>query len=188
MKFSLVITLLLAVYSSWAQAYSSPIILQLKYSPWGDINAEETEFNTNESGAENYDKYTISIERSYSARFILSPFYLSTQHSSTNVSTEKPEAQVDTFSVGFAGIDNSYFEDYSSLYLMGGLGIGIGRFRFKDSTQDSKEWMIEGNGEIGLRLGKHLLMGTGIDYQHFGEVGESKASSWTFYFSTGIIF
>lgn len=60
------------------------------------------------------------------------------------------------------------------------------RWKWIDLNDD--EMLFEANGEIGFHFNQHLLLGAGIDFQHFGEFGESKASSWTFYLATGIVF
>lgn len=179
---------LLILSSQWVLAHEYPIVLQLKYSPWGGIDADEDEFEYHFSGDDDYSKYDMTFERSYSARLIVSPFYISAQRSTTDLDAEIPDAQVDTFAIGFAGIAYDTFEAAFGTYLMGGLGMGLGTFKFQNPDLDDDEILFEASGEIGLYFSKHLLLGTGIDFQHFGEFGESKASSWTFYISTGLVF
>lgn len=165
-----------------------PIIIQVKYSPWGGIDADEDEFDNRESSENSYEKYDMTFERSYSARLIIEPFYISAQRSTTKPESDIPDAEVTTFAAGFAGISFDPFESRFGHYLMGGLGIGQGTFEFKDPEQNDHELLLEANGEIGFHINQRLLLGLGVDYQHFGEFQESIASSWTFYFTTGLVF
>lgn len=183
----LFITCLLTIASQSAVAYDNPIVLQLKYSPWGGIDADEDEFEYNFNDDE-FSKYDMTFERSYSARLIVSPFYISAQRSTTDLDAEIPDAQVDTLAIGLAGIAYDTFEASFGTYLIGGVGIGLGTFKFKNPDLDDDEMLFEVNGEVGFHFIEHLLLGAGIDFQHFGEFGESKASSWTFYISTGLVF
>lgn len=164
------------------------IILQLKYSPWGGIDADEDEFEGLAPADDDYSKYDMTFEQSYSARIIVEPFYISLQQSTTDLDSDIPDAEVTTFSAGFAGITYDAFESNNNIYLLGALGVGQGTFKFKNPALDADELLLEANGEIGFHINKRLLIGAGIDYQHFGEFRESIASSWTFYFTTGLVF
>lgn len=99
-----------------------------------------------------------------------------------------PDAIVETVAIGFGGIGYDQFASDSGLYVMGGVGVGAGRFKFKQPELNDWEALVEGNAEIGLRIQEHLLLGVGVDYQHFGEPGESKAHLWNLYIGTGLTF
>lgn len=185
---TLSLLLLLLALSQGAKALDNNIVIQMKYSPGGGIDADEDEFELSFANPEDFSKYDMTFERSYSARLIVEPFYISAQRSTTDLNTSTPDAEVETLAFGLAGIDYDPFESNTGTYLMGGLGVGRGTFRFKDPHLNDEEFLFEANAEIGFHFAEHLLLGTGIDFQHFGEFGESKASSWTFYISTGIVF
>lgn len=172
---------------SAAHAEELPFVLQLKYSPVGTIDADEDAFD---SGDGSYEKYDMDFERSIGAKAIFSfaPVYISAQRNITNLNESVPDAKVDTISVGFGGINYDEFAYDSGLYLMGGIGIGAGKFTFKQSELNDWEALIEGNAEIGLRIQENFLLGVGVDYQHFGEPGETKAHLWNLYIGTGLIF
>lgn len=179
--------ILFALLTNSTHAQNSlPIIVQLKYSPWGGINADEDEF---ESGSSNdYERYEMSFDHSYSGRILLGPVYLSHQRSNATIEGAS-DAEVSTIAIGVAGINYDVYESQHGTYLMGGVGIGRGTFTFDNSNaKKEQEVMFEANAEVGMRIAEHLLMGAGVDFQHFGEFGESKASSWTFYISTGVVF
>jgi hypothetical protein len=99
-----------------------------------------------------------------------------------------PDAKVETLAVGFGGLTYDEFAYDSGIYLMGSVGAGAGRFKFKQPELDDWEALVEGNAEIGLRIQEHMLLGVGVDYQHFGEPGESKANFWNLYIGTGLTF
>lgn len=161
--------------------------LQLKYSPLGTINADEDEFDRNDRS---YEKYDMDFERSIGAKILFSyvPIYIGAQQSITNLDNSTPDVKVETLTLGFGGVVYDEFASHAGAYLMGGIGVGAGQFKFKQPELNDWEALIEGNAEIGLRIQEHLLLGVGVDYQHFGEPGESKANFWNIYVGTGIIF
>lgn len=160
--------------------------LQLKYSPWGVIDADEDDYDF--SGSTSFEKYDLDFERSFGVRAIYEPLYVAANRYSTNINTPSAEATVNTFSVGFGGINYDAFAYNSGLYLLGAVGAGRGNFKYADSTLNDWEAFIEANAEIGLRIQEHLLIGIGGEWQHFGEPGESKANYWNLYFTTGFTF
>jgi len=181
----LIILFLLFICSN-SYAQSQPVILQIKYSPWGKIFADEEEFDY---GTESeFEKYNMRFERGLGLRAIATPYYISAQRSVTNIGAEVPDTTVETLAIGFGGIlyDPSYLD--IGTYLIGAVGVGAGKFEFKEPSLNDWEAMFDCNAEVGFRIAEHMLMGTGIDYQLFGEPGETKAHSWTLYISTGIIF
>lgn len=175
--------LLAVLISTPALALDFPLVLQLKYSPWGGINADEDEFDTDDE----FHHYDMTFDNSYGGRLLMGPVYIS-HHRSTAEIEGGEEAEVRTIAIGVAGINYDVYASHSGTYLMGGLGIGRGTFIFAKGSDQEQDAMFEASGEAGLRLDDHLLIGTGLDYQHFGEFGESKGSSWTFYISTSLIF
>jgi hypothetical protein len=180
--------MLLAFFAHSTLAENSlPFVVQLKYSPWGVIDADEDEFDHGDSS---YEKYDMDFERSIGAKILLSfaPIYLSAQQSITNLDNSTPDAKVETIAIGFGGIGYDKFTYDSGIYLMGSVGAGTGKFTFKEPGEDDWESFMEGNAEIGLRIQEHLLLGVGIDYQHFGRPGESKANFWNLYIGTGLVF
>ena len=179
---SFLTALLLTITTSPALAMDLPVILQVKYSPWGGIDADEDEFATDQ----NFHQYNMTFANSYSGRAIIGPVYISHQQSTAD-SKSDGEVEVRTFAVGLAGINYDALEGQYHPYLMGGIGLGRGTFRFNDGIE-TEEDMLEANAEIGIKPTGHLLLGAGVDFQHFGEFRESKASSWTFYISSGLTF
>ncbi|WP_062066418.1 hypothetical protein [Cellvibrio sp. OA-2007] len=178
--------LLLGFAASAAHAQVDwPIVLQLKYSPLGIIDADEDKFDHDDGS---YEKYEMDFERSWGGRLFVGPIYVAATRNVTDINTPTPDAIVETLSIGLGGIGYDQFASDSGFYLMGGLGVGAGRFKFKQPELNDWEAMIEGNAEIGLRLQEHLLLGVGVDYQHFGEPGESKAHLWNLYIGTGLTF
>lgn len=187
MRTTLLLLLVFAI-TQGANALDNNIVIQMKYSPWGGIDADEDDFELSFPNPDDFSKYDMTFERSYSGRLIVEPFYISTQRSTTDLNTSTPDAEVETIAVGLAGIDYDPFESNNGTYLMGGFGVGRGTFRFKDPDLNDEEFLFEANAEIGFHFAEHILLGAGIDFQHFGEFGESKAYSWTFYISTGVVF
>lgn len=178
--------LLLGFAATTAQAKVDwPVVLQLKYSPLGIINADEDEFDNDDSL---YEKYDMDFERSLGARLIVAPVYVSINRSVTSINDPIPDAIVETAAIGFGGLGYDQFAVDSGFYLMGGVGVGAGRFKFEQPELNDWEALVEGNAEIGLRIEEHLLLGVGVDYQHFGVPGESKASFWNLYIGTGLTF
>jgi hypothetical protein len=180
--------ILLAFFAQSTLAENAlPFVVQLKYSPWGVIDADEDEFDR---GDENYEKYEMEFERNIGAKIIFpfAPIYIGAQQSVTNLDNSTPDAKVETFAIGFGGVAYDKFASNSGIYLMGGVGAGTGKFTFKDPVQNDWEAFMEGNAEIGLRIQEHLLLGIGVDYQHFGKPGESKANFWNLYIGTGLVF
>lgn len=187
MKYLLSILLLgLAATTAHAQM-DLPFVLQVKYSPWGIIDADEDEFDRDDR---NYEKYEMDFERNIGAKIIFSfaPIYIGAQQSVTNLDNSTPDAKVETIAIGFGGVAYDEFAYHSGIYLMGGVGVGAGKFKFKQPELNDWEALIEGNAEIGLRVQEHLMLGVGVDYQHFGEPGESKANFWNLYIGTGLTF
>ncbi|MBK8188506.1 MAG: hypothetical protein IPK77_15330 [Cellvibrio sp.] len=178
----------LIVLPCYAKAETTPsVIVQLKYAPWGLIDADEEDFNYFSAADDgNYDKYEMSFDRSLGARLIATPFYLAINRSTTDINKDTPDAVVETFSAGFAGTVLD-INDYNT-YLIGAIGIGKGRFTFKDPNMNDWEMLLDGNAEIGFHLEEHLLIGLGVDWQLFGEPGETKANYWNLYLSTGFSF
>lgn len=170
--------------TSYAQA-DMPFVLQVKYSPWGTILADEDEFEYSR-----YQKYEMDFERSLGIKLILPtlPIYLGAQQNITQLNHETPDVKVETFAIGFGGINYDPYAYDSGLYLLGSVGAGIGKFKFKDPDLNDWEAMFEANGEVGLRIQENLLIGVGVDYQLFGEPGDTKAHYWNLYVSTGITF
>ena len=66
---SFVAALLITMVSSSALALDLPVLLQLKYSPWGGIDADKDEFET----GENFSKYDMTFANSYSGRVVIGP-------------------------------------------------------------------------------------------------------------------
>ncbi len=179
---SLIAVLLIAMASPCAFAVDLPVILQVKYSPWGGIDADEDEFETDES----FSKYDMTFASSYSGRVIIGPVYVSHQHSKADINGGG-DIDVKTLAIGLAGINYDALDSQYNAYLMGGIGVGRGTFTFTNGTE-TEEDMFEASAEIGIKPTEHLLLGAGVDFQHFGEFRESKASSWTFYISSGLTF
>ena len=177
---------IIVLASTPALALDFPLVLQLKFSPWGGINADEDEFESGSS--DNYKRYDMTFDHSYSGRILVGPVYVSHQQSNATIEGDI-DAEVSTIAIGVAGINYDVYESQHGTYLMGGVGIGQGTFTFADNNATKEqESMVEANAEAGMRVAEHLLMGAGVDFQHFGNFGESKASSWTFYISTGLVF
>lgn len=174
--------LIIAITSLPVAAQNLPVILQVKYSPWGGISADKDDFSTDED----FSHYDMTFDHSYSGRIIIGPVYISHQRSKATIENTT-NVDVKTVAIGLAGINYDAIDSEYNVYLMGGLGIGQGTFRFNNRNQE-KEYLFEANAEIGLKPTEHLLIGAGIDFQHFGEFRESKASSWTFYISSGLTF
>lgn len=168
-----------------AKAENRDLTLQIKYSPWGTIDADEDDFDY---GDEPYQKYELDFERSFGLRAMYEPLYVAANRYTTQINALSPEAEVDTFSIGFGGFNYDPFAYDSGLYLFGAIGAGRGNFKFNDSDMNDWEAFIEANAEVGLRFQQHFLIGIGGEWQHFGEPGESKANYWNLYFSTGFTF
>lgn len=175
-------TLFITIVSSSALALDLPVVLQVKYSPWGGIDADEDQIDTDE----NFSQYDMTFDNSYSGRVLIGPVYISHQKSNADIKGGG-EVEVKTVAIGLAGINYDALDSQYNAYLMGGIGIGRGTFRFNNSTE-TEEDMFEASAEIGIKPAKNLMLGAGVDFQHFGEFRESKASSWTFYISSGISF
>jgi len=181
MKF--IMTLIVLVFVSMTVlAQESPLYLQLKYSPLGTIDADESTF---EYFGDSYQQYDMNFERTLGAKLIFDPIYIAVQQNITNLDNNTPDATLDTISMGLAGFN---YERLAGLYLMGGVGIGAGQFKFKDAETNEWETLLEGSAEIGVRLQEHFLLGMGIDYQRFGDFGDHKANYWSLYLGTGIVF
>ena len=185
MKFIMsVIVIVLASMPALAQ--DSPLYLQFKYSPLGTINADDSTF---EYFGDDYQEYDMNFDRTLGAKLIFDPVYIAVQQNITNLNNSKPDVTLETISMGLAGFNYERFayED-PNLYLMGGLGLGAGQFKFEDAEDNKWETFLEANAEVGFRLQEHFLLGMGIDYQRFGDFGDHKANYWSLYLGTGIIF
>ncbi|WP_039918366.1 hypothetical protein [Cellvibrio mixtus] len=174
--------LLIAFSSTSVFALDLPVVLQVKYSPWGGIDADEDQFETDE----NFSQYDMTFNNSYSGRALIGPVYISHQKSNADIKGDN-NVEVKTFAIGLAGINYDALDSQYNAYLIGGIGIGRGTFRFNNSTETTED-MFEASAEIGIKPAEHLMLGAGVDFQHFGEFRESKASSWTFYISSGLTF
>lgn len=163
----------------------NPLVIQFKYAPWGLIDADEQDFNYVGDSQDNFEKYDMHFDRSLGGRLIVTPLYVAATRSTTNLDKAVPDAIVETFSVGLGGPE--FDIKGSNIYLIGAFGAGAGRFKFKDPDMNDWEAFFEANAEIGLRF-DFLLIGTGIDWQLFGEPGETKANYWNWYLGTGITF
>lgn len=161
--------------------------LQIKYSPWGVIDADEDDFDSFNAD-ESYEKYDLDFERSYGFRAIYEPIYIAANRYTTSIDTHSSDARVDTYSIGLGGINYDAFAYNSGLYLLGAIGLGRGNFKYRDSDMNDWEAFVEANAEIGFRIQENLLIGVGGEWQHFGEPGESKANYWNLYFTTGVVF
>lgn len=182
---SIIAIVLLSLFSLNTYAQQWPLIVQLKYSPFGTINPDEDEF---EYFQDNYERYDLDFERSLGAKLILEPFYISANKSITSRDNSAAQTTVETLAIGFGGIRYDQFAYDSGLYLLGSVGVGTGWFKFNDQKQSEQEAMAEANAEIGFRLQEHFLLGMGVDYQLFGSFGETKANYWNLYVSTGLTF
>ena len=185
MKLFLMVTCLLLANNLLALDQS--LVVQIKYAPWGLIDADEDEFEDGFDD-EDFEKYDMHFDRSLGGRIIVEPFYIASLENVTDIDDPVPDARVRTYSLGLAGIESYPLESNSNVYLLGAIGLGVGHFKFKDPQKDADEALVEGNAEIGLIFHDHLMIGLGIDWQHFGEPAESKANFWNLYLGTGIRF
>ena len=179
--------LALLIFSNNLFALEQTLVVQIKYAPWGLIDADEDEFEDGFDD-EDFEKYDMHFDRSLGGRIIVQPFYVASLDNVTDIDDPIPDARVRTYSVGFAGIDYHKLNSGVDTYLLGALGAGVGHFKFKNPQEDAKEALVEGNVELGLVFNEHLMLGIGIDWQHFGEPTESKANFWNLYLGTGIRF
>lgn len=163
------------------------VVVQLKYAPWGLIDADEEDFNYfSSSDDSDFQKYDMHFDRSIGARVIIAPFYIAANRSTTNIDKEVPDAIVETLSIGM-GAANMNLNDYNT-YLIGALGVGKGRFKFKDPNMNDWEYFMDANAELGFDIEDHILIGLGVDWQLFGKPGETKANYWNLYLGTGFSF
>lgn len=174
--------------SNYSQAEITPsVVVQLKYAPWGLIDADEEDFSYfGSSDDSQFQKYDMHFDRSLGARIIVAPFYLAVNRSTTDIDKEIPDAIVETISAGLGGAVLD-INDYN-VYLIGAVGAGKGRFKFKDPNMNDWEIFFDANAEIGFHFEEHILMGVGVDWQLFGEPGETKANYWNMYVGTGFSF
>lgn len=185
MRFFLSIALFFVISNAAQASEFNPVVIQLKYAPWGVINADEQDFSYFGSSSDNFEKYDMHFERSIGGRLIVSPFYIAATRSTTNLNADIPDAIVETVSVGIGG---PVFDiNDSNVYLIGAFGAGKGRFKFKDPDMNDWEAFFDANAEIGLKF-DFLMIGTGVDWQLFGKPGETKANYWNLYLGTGITF
>lgn len=176
-----IILLLFLTANARAESFN---LLQVKYSPWGGIDADEDEFYD----SDNYDHYDMSFERGYGARLILKNFYLSIQKNYTDIDQDIPDASVETISVGLALNSKHEINDDLAGYMIFAVGAGSGHFMFKDSVMNDWESFIEMNLELGYVVANIITVGVGVDVQHFGHPGESKATYGSLYLSAGFVF
>lgn len=176
------VALLIALSCTPAFALDLPVVVQLKYSPWGGIDADKDQFDTDED----FSYYEMTFDKSYSGRMLVGPIYVSHQHSKATMESSA-DVDVKTVAIGLAGINYDALDSQYNAYLMGGIGLGRGTFTFSNGVEKEED-MFEASAEIGIKPTEHLLLGAGVDFQHFGEFRESIASSWTFYISSGVTF
>ncbi|HTF95979.1 MAG TPA: hypothetical protein VL995_07605 [Cellvibrio sp.] len=181
---------LLCASPMYCAAYDgdSDFTLQVKYSPWGIIRADDDDSDDFFNPGRYYSEYELDLERTLGVRAMYEPFYIASNRYTTQVNTSSPDARIETYSIGFGGLNYDAFSYHSGLYLLGAIGIGRAEFDFRDQSMNNWEAFVEANAEIGLRLQEHLLIGAGAEWQHFGEPGESHANYWNFYISTGVTF
>lgn len=172
---------LIALASLPALAQNSPLYLQLKYTPLGTINdGEEIEPH-----AVDYHPYDTNYDHTLGAKLIYDPIYIAVQRNVADLDSSTSDATLDTFSMGLAGFN---YERLAGLYLMGGVGIGAGQFKYGEFEANEWETLLEASAEIGFRFQERFLLGMGVDYQRFGEFGDHKANYWNLYLGTGIVF
>lgn len=170
------------------KTFADPInLIQVQRSSYGGIKADEDPFPYNGDDAL-YSKYDMDFERSYAVRAIYSIVYLSAQRSVTNLHTDTPDAKVETAAMGFALAGDGEEGGNLDTYFVGAIGVGAGRFIFKEPDLNDWEAMLEVNLEGGIKIARHLLLGVGFTYQHFGEISETKAELGSIYISTGLRF
>ena len=185
MRFFLVILPLLMLCET---TLAEPInLIQIQRSVYGGINADEDPAPYN-SDDYRYSKYDMHFERSYGLRAIYSVVYLSAQRNLTNLHTDTPDALVETAAAGFALAGDGEENGDLDIYFVGAIGLGAGKFTFKQPDLNDWEAMLEVNLEGGFKIARHLLLGAGFTYQHFGEIGETKAELGSIYISSGIRF
>jgi hypothetical protein len=165
--------------------YYPNLIVQLKYSPWGVIFSDQDDFDYFSSTPDT-EKYDMHFERSLGARVILAPFYVAANRSTTNLDQDIPDTLVETLSLGFSGTVMDVYDN--DIYLTGAIGAGKCRFKFKNPDMNDWEAFFEAGAEIGFDIEDHLLIGVGVDWQLFGEPGDTKANYWNMYVGTGISF
>lgn len=171
-----------------ATTYADPMnVIQIQHSSYGGISADEDEMPY-DADDYRFEKYDMSFQRSYSLRAIYSIMYISAQRNITNLHTDTPDTKVETTAIGFALAGHTEENRYLNTYCIGAIGIGAGRFIFKDPNLNDWEGMIEVNLEGGFEISKHVLLGVGFTFQQFGEIGETKAELGSLYISTGISF
>jgi hypothetical protein len=178
---SILIFLFLAPINSSLAGEVYPVVLQLKYAPWGFVSADEPDGYFNDDNTEKFDMH---FDRSYGGRLIVLPYYIAANHSIANIDADLPDAEVDTLSVGFGGSGSL---NESSYYATGAVGVGRGYFKFKDPNLDTSEAFFEVNMELGKKI-DFLMLGTGVDWQIFGSPGETKAYYLNLYIGTSISF
>ncbi|VUD64881.1 hypothetical protein TDB9533_03424 [Thalassocella blandensis] len=160
-------------------------LIQVNYSPFGAIYAEEEDLRF-ESHA--YDNDDIEYDYSAGARILVDIYYLSYRHASAQISNDIPNATVDTYSVGLGCLSKHDLSHSMQRYSLVGLGVGSGEFEFDEEHFNDRELLLEANFEVGLVMQNHLSFGVGVDAQHFGSFGESKSSTISAYFSAGYMF
>ena len=179
----MIAVILWAIFTHSALAQSSePLVLQLKYSPLATINNGE---DTLDDLVGNDQQYDVNYDHTLGAKLIYNPVYFAVQHNIAKLDNSTSDATLETISLGLAGFN---YERLAGLYLMGSVGIGTGQFKFEESEANEWEILLEGSAEIGFHLQERFLLGMGVDYQRFGELGDHKANYWNLYLSTGIVF
>lgn len=162
-------------------------LVQVQRSSYGGINADEDPTPYNGSDPL-FSKYDMDFERSYGLRAVYSILYLSAQRSLTNLHTDTPDTRVETAAIGFALAGDGEEGGILDTYFVGAIGVGAGRFTFKQPDLNDWEAMLEVNLEGGIKIARYLLLGAGFTYQHFGAIQETKAELGSIYISTGIRF
>lgn len=179
---------LLPLFILCEKVFAEPInLIQVQRSSYGGINADKDPFPYNGDDSL-FSKYDMSFERSYAVRAVYSILYLSAQRSVTNLNTDTPDTRVETAAVGFALAGDGEEGGDLDTYFVGAIGVGAGQFTFRQPDLNDWEAMLEVNLEGGIKIARHLLLGVGFTYQHFGEISETKAELGSVYISTGIRF
>lgn len=170
------------------KTFADPInLIQVQRSAYGGIHADQDQYPYNGNDAA-FSKYDMDLERSYAVRALYSILYLSAQRNLTNVRSDTPDTLVETAAIGFTLTDEGEEGDYFDTYFIGAIGLGAGKFSFKQPALNGWEAMLEVNLEGGFSIARYLLLGAGFTYQRFGEIGETKAELGSIYISTGIRF
>lgn len=175
-------TVLFALTCLPAFAQDPSLYLQLKYSPLGVINDGQESVNPHTGDFQQYD---VNFDHTFGAKLMYNPVYIAVQRNIADLDNATSDVTLGTISMGLAGFN---YERLAGLYLMGGIGIGAGQFKYGEVESNKWETLLEATAEIGFRAQERFLFGVGIDYQRFGEFGDHKANYWNLYLATGIVF